>query len=270
MQASQKIYYKTDEEIELIRHSCLLVGLAHAEVAKYLKPGVNTMTLDKIAEEFICDHNATPAFKGYQNFPATLCISINEQVVHGIPGKLELKCGDIVSIDCGVKCNGFFGDSAYTYCIGEVDEQRRKLLLVTKASLHKGIEQALNGARLGDISFAIQQHVETNGFSVVRELVGHGIGRQLHEAPEVPNYGKRGHGVKLLDGLVLAIEPMVNMGKRQVKHLSDGWTVVTLDNKPSAHFEHTIVIRKKEAEILSTFAFIEESVKNNAELGELN
>lgn len=263
---AHKIYYKTNEEVELIRHSCLLVSYTHAEVAKHIRSGIKTIELDKIAEQFIRDHKAIPGFKGYRNFPYTLCISVNEQVVHGMPGKYELKNGDVVSIDCGVIANGFYGDSAYTYCVGEVREEVKRLLLVTKESLYKGIEQAFEGNRLGDVSFAIQRHVESNGYSVVRELVGHGVGRQLHEAPEVPNYGRRGQGIKLLEGLVLAIEPMVNMGKKEVRHLNDGWTVVTADKKPSAHFEHTIAIRKKSADILSDFAVIEKSVKNNTEL----
>lgn len=270
MSKSKKIYYKTEEEIELIRHSCLLVAKTHAEVAKKIRPGIKTILLDKIAEEYIFDNKAKPAFKGYQGFPFTLCISVNEQVVHGFPGNYELQNGDVVSIDCGVEANGFFGDSAYTYCVGEVKPDVFQLLKITKESLYKGIEQAIEGNRLGDISFAIQQHNESNGFSVVRELVGHGIGRQLHEAPEVPNYGRRGQGVKLIEGLVLAIEPMVNMGKRNITHLDDGWTVITSDKKPSAHFEHTITIRKKQADILSSFELIEACVKNNAELTALN
>lgn len=270
MASERKIYYKTSEEIELIRYSCLMVSKTHAEVANYIRPGVKTIKLDQIAEEFICDNKALPGFKGYRGFPYTLCISVNEQVVHGMPGNYELKNGDIVSIDCGVIANGFYGDSAYTFCVGEVRDDVKHLLAVTKESLYKGIEQAVEGNRLGDISFAVQRHVEANGFSVVRELVGHGVGRQLHEAPEVPNYGKRGQGVKLIGGLVLAIEPMVNMGRKEVKHMNDGWTVITADKKPSAHFEHTVAIDKKKADILSTFEFIEKSVKNNAELTGIN
>lgn len=270
MTNERKIYYKTSEEIELIRYSCLIVSKTHAEVASHIRPGVKTITLDQIAEEFICDNKALPGFKGYRGFPHTLCISVNEQVVHGMPSNYELKNGDIVSIDCGVIANGFYGDSAYTFCVGEVHDDVKRLLAITKESLYKGIEQAVEGNRLGDISFAVQRHVEMNGYSVVRELVGHGVGRQLHEAPEVPNYGKRGQGVKLISGLVLAIEPMVNMGRKEVKHLNDGWTVVTNDRKPSAHFEHTVAISKKTADILSTFEFIEKSVKNNAELTGIN
>ena len=239
--AKRKIFYKTEDEIELIRHSCRLVGQAHAEVAKIMRAGISTIQLDKIAEEFIRDNKAIPGFKGYNGCPYTLCISLNNEVVHGMPSQYELKEGDVVSIDCGVLSNGFYGDSAYTYCVGEVKPEVMKLLTTTKESLYKGIEQAVVGRRLGDISFAIQQHTERKyGYGVVRELVGHGVGRNLHEAPEVPNYGRRGKGIKLLDGLVLAIEPMINMGKKDVKRLNDGWTIVTSDDTPSAHYEHTI------------------------------
>src|ERR1051326_4673587 len=224
-------YIKTDEEIELIRQSSLLVGKTLAEVAKLIRPGVKTAELDKVAEQFIRDHKAEPAFKGYHGFPATLCISPNEQVVHGIPGKYELKEGDIVSVDCGVKKNGFFGDSAYTFCIGEVKDEIKKLLEVTKASLYLGIEQAVEGKRVGDISSAVQNYCESFGYGVVRELVGHGVGRELHEAPEVPNYGKKGSGMKLSEGMVIAIEPMVNMGVKEVKQWSDGWTITAKDGK---------------------------------------
>lgn len=266
----KKIFYKTDDEIELIRYSCQMVGRTHAAVAKFIRPGIKTIRLDAIAEEYIRDNNAIPGFKGYGNFPSTLCISVNEAVVHGIPGNYELKEGDIVSIDCGVLANDFYGDSAYTFCVGEVDEEVMKLLSVTKASLYKGIEQAQVGKRLGDISFAIQQYTERqHGYSVVRELVGHGIGRELHEAPEVPNHGKRGRGVKLLERLVLAIEPMINLGNKKIERLDDEWTIVSADRKPSAHFEHTVAIRKNKADILSTFEYIEESIKNNAELTEI-
>ena len=266
----KKIFYKTDEEIELIRYSCQLVGRTHAAVAEFMRPGITTSKLDTIAEEFIRDHDAVPGFKGYRNFPSTLCISVNEAVVHGIPNNYELKEGDIVSMDCGVLANGFYGDSAYTFCIGEVGEDVMGLLRVTKESLYKGIEQAKVGKRLGDISFAIQQYTERqHGFSVVRELVGHGIGRELHEAPEVPNHGKRGRGVKLMERLVLAIEPMINMGKKKIEHLDDNWTIVSADRKPSAHFEHTVAVRKDKADVLSTFEYIEEAIKNNAELSEI-
>jgi methionyl aminopeptidase len=252
------LYYKTNEEIELIRESSLLVGKALAEVARIIKPGLTTLDLDKVAEEFITDNNALPAFKGYHGFPNSLCISVNDQVVHGIPGKYELKDGDIVSVDCGVLKNEFYGDSAYTFTVGEVKPEVLRLLEVTKECLNKGIEMAVEGKRVGDISFAIQEHAEKNGYSVVRELVGHGVGRKLHEAPEVPNFGKRGSGPKLQNGLVIAIEPMINLGKKGVRHERDGWTITTADRLPSAHFEHTIAINKGKADVLSTFRYIEE------------
>lgn len=260
------IFYKTEDEVSLIRHSCQLVGQTHAAVVPFMKPGVTTARLDQIAEEFIKDNKAVPSFKGYNGFPNTLCISVNDMIVHGIPGAYQLRDGDIVSLDCGVYCGGYHGDSAYTYCIGEIELETRNLLLTTYECLYKGVEQAICNKRIGDIGFAIQQHAESRGFSVVRELLGHGIGRKLHEEPQVPNYGKRGSGVKLLEGLVLAIEPMINMGKRDIKHDKDGWTIRTIDKKPSAHYEHTVVVRKNKAEILSTFTFLEEAVKNNAEL----
>lgn len=252
------LYYKTKEEIELIRESSLLVGKTLAEVAKVIKPGVTTLSLDKVAFEFINDHKAIPAFLNYNGFPNSLCISVNSQVVHGIPGKYELKDGDIVSVDCGVIKNKFFGDSAYTFAIGDVKPEILNLLKVTKESLYKAIEVAVVGKRIGDIGDAVQVHAETNGFSVVRELVGHGVGQSLHEAPEVPNYGKKGTGLKLQDGLVIAIEPMINMGKKAIRQHNDGWTITTADNMPSAHFEHTIAIGKNKADILSSFEFVEE------------
>ena len=268
--AKKEIFYKTDDEIALIKHSCQLVGKTHAEVAMRIKPGLKTIVLDQIAEEFIRDNQAVPSFKGYSGFPHTLCMSVNDAVVHGMPSNYELKEGDIVSIDCGVYANGFHGDSAYTYCVGEVNPATRQLLEVTKAALYKGIEQAVAGRRLGDISFAIQQYTEKkHGYGVVRELVGHGVGRKLHEGPEVPNYGRRGKGIKLLSGLVLAIEPMINMGKKDIQRLEDGWTIITADNTPSAHFEHTIAVRKDRAEILSTFDYLEKAIKNNTELTEI-
>lgn len=256
------IFIKTQEEVELIRKSSLLVAKAHAEVAKMIQPGVTTLQLDKRAEEFIRDNGGTPAFKGYNGFPNTLCVSPNEQVVHGIPNDTPLEDGSILSVDCGVLMNGFYGDSAYTYSIGKIDEETKLLLQITKESLYKGIEQAVEGKRVGDVSYAIQQHAEANGYGVVRELVGHGVGESLHESPEVPNYGKRGNGPKLQDGMVIAIEPMINMGDRKIKQHSDGWTITTLDNKPSAHFEHTIAIRKGKADILSSFEYIEEVLNN--------
>jgi methionyl aminopeptidase len=255
--------YKTQEEIELIRESSLLVAKTHGAIAGLIKPGVTTEALDKIAEEFIMDNGGVPAFKGYGGFPNTLCMSPNAEVVHGIPNSKALKDGDIISVDCGVLMNGFYGDSAYTYTVGEVAEETKQLLKVTKESLYKGIEQAVVGKRLGDISFAVQQKAHEYNYGVVRELVGHGVGRELHEEPQVPNYGSRGRGMKLKEGLVLAIEPMINMGTAKVKFLSDGWSVVTQDSKPSAHYEHTIAIMKNGPEVLSSFAFIEEELKKN-------
>lgn len=252
------IHYKSTAEIEVIRQSAEILSRTHAEVAKLVKPGVSTTALDKVAEEYIRDHGGAPSFKGYNGFPGSLCISINDQVVHGIPGSTELKDADIVSVDCGVFYQGFHSDAAYTYPVGTVSEQVRKLLKVTKESLYIGIEFAKSGNRIGDIGFAIQQYVEENGFSVVRELVGHGIGKTLHESPEVPNYGKRGRGTKLKTGLILAIEPMVNMGTRSIVQESDGWTIRTRDHQPSAHFEHTVAIMNGTPEILTTHKYIEE------------
>lgn len=256
------IYYKTEEEIELIKESSLLVAKTHAEVAKLIQPGVSTLVLDKIAEEFIRDNGGVPAFKGYSGFPNTLCVSPNEQVVHGIPTNDPIESGTILSLDCGVKKNGFFGDSAFTYEVGEVAKDVKELLKITRESLYKGIEVAVAGNRIGDIGYAIQNHAEKNGFTVVRELVGHGVGVNLHESPEVPNYGKRGRGIKLHEGLVIAIEPMINMGVKEINQLNDGWTIKTADLKPSAHFEHTIVVRKGKAEILSSFDCIDKVLKN--------
>ena len=258
---AKDLFYKTKEEIELIRVSSLLVGKALAEVAKVIKPGVTTLSLDKVAEEFIKDNQAIPAFKGYSGFPNTLCVSVNSQVVHGIPGSYELKEGDIISVDCGVVKNKYFGDSAYTFTIGEVKPEVLDLLRVTKESLYKAIEKAVVGNRLGDVSEAVQAHAEKNGFSIVRELVGHGIGQNLHEAPEVPNYGKKGSGLKLQEGLVIAIEPMVNLGKKAIIQENDGWTIRTADNLASAHFEHTVAIGKDKADILSSFDYIEEVLR---------
>lgn len=252
------IFYKTEEEIELLRESSLLVGKTLAEVAKHIRPGIETIVLDQIAEEFIRDHGAVPGFKGYNGFPFTLCISTNEQVVHGFPGPKPLLDGDIVSIDCGVLMNGFYGDSAYTFEVGEVSEEVKLLMQRTKESLYKAIEVAVVGNRVGDIGHAVQSYVEPFGYSVVRDLVGHGLGRQLHEKPEVPNYGRRGTGIKLKEGMVLAIEPMVNLGTRSVVQLQDGWTIRTADNKPSAHFEHDIAVGRDKADVLSTFEYIEE------------
>jgi methionyl aminopeptidase len=256
------IYYKTSEEIEILRKSNMLVAKTHGEIAKVIGPGVNTDRLDKIAEEFIRDNGGIPGFLGYDGFPGTLCVSINSTVVHGIPSGYELRDGDIVSIDCGVLMNGYYGDSAYTYAIGEIKPEVEKLLKVTKEALYLGIEKAVVGNRLGDISYAVQNHAESNGYSVVREMVGHGVGKKLHEKPEVPNYGKRGRGVKLKRGLVIAIEPMINMGKKEIYQEKDGWTVKTKDGKPSAHFEHTIAVGNGEADILSSFKFVEEVLNN--------
>lgn len=262
------IYIKTREEIELMREAALMVSRTLGIIAKEIKPGVEPVHLDKLAEEFIRDNGGVPAFKGYggsKPFPSTLCISINEAVVHGIPTNRPLKEGDIVSVDCGVKKNGFFGDHAYTFGIGEIKPEYRKLLDVTLECLYKGIEQARVGNRIGDISYAVQHHAESNGYGVVRELVGHGLGKNLHEDPEVPNYGKRGDGPKLKDGMVIAIEPMINLGKKNIKQLNDGWTIVTADGLPSAHFEHDVAIIDGKPEILSTFAYVEEAlgVKTN-------
>jgi methionyl aminopeptidase len=254
------IYYKTEEEIDLIRNSSLLVAKTHAEIAGLIKPGITTLALDKIAEEFIRDNGGIPAFKGYGGFPNTLCMSPNNQVVHGIPNDRVLEDGEILSVDCGVVMNGYFGDSAFTYEVGEVDAETKQLLKVTKESLYKGIEMAVSGNRIGDIGYAVQKHAESFGYGVVRELVGHGVGKNLHESPEVPNYGRRGRGAKLQEGLVIAIEPMINMGTRKIMQHNDGWTITTIDNKPSAHFEHTIVVRKGKAEILSSFEEIEKKI----------
>lgn len=256
-----KIYYKSPEEIELIRESSLLVSKTLAEVAKVIAPGITTLALDKLAFEFIKDHGAVPAFLNYGGFPNSLCISPNDQVVHGFPNEYVIKEGDLISVDCGVIKNEFFGDSAYTFSIGEVDAEKQKLCKVTQECLNLAIEKAVVGMRIGDIAFAVQSHAETNGFGVVRELVGHGVGVKLHEKPEVPNFGKRGSGAKLEEGMVIAIEPMINAGTAPVKFWSDGWTVTTRDNKPSAHFEHTVAIKKGKADVLSTFSLIEEVLK---------
>lgn len=257
------IYYKTEEEIELIRESSLLVGKTLAELAKVIKPGITTLQLDKIAYEFIKDNGGMPAFLNYDGFPNTLCVSVNAQVVHGLPSNYVLQDGDLVSVDCGVVKSEFYGDSAYTFGVGSISAEAEKLIQVTKECLYKGIEKAVVGMRIGDISAAVQEHAESNGYSVVRELVGHGLGRSLHEAPEVPNYGTKGKGIKLQDGLVIAIEPMINMGSRNIVTEKDGWTIKAADNKPSAHFEHTLVVRKGKADILSSFIEIEEVINKN-------
>ena len=255
------VYYKTDEDIELLRQSSLLVGRTLAEVAKHIQPGVTTLELDAVAEAFIRDHGGVPSFKGFNGFTGSLCTSVNEEVVHGIPRDRVLQNGDIISVDCGVYMNGFHGDSAYTFEVGEVAPEVRELLKVTKECLELGIAEAIEGNRLGDLGAAIQEHAESHNYGVVRDLVGHGLGRNFHEAPGVPNYGRRGNGMKMKTGLVLAIEPMINMGTRAVKQLKDGWTIVTADGKPSAHFEHDVAIGKGKAEVLSTFEFIEEVIK---------
>lgn len=253
-----KINYKSVEEIELIRESSLLVSKTLGEVAKVIRAGIQTIELNNLAETFIRDHGGVPAFLNYNGFPYSLCISLNDQVVHGFPGSYELQDGDIVSVDCGVVLNKFFGDSAYTFPIGEVNSETLKLLQVTKECLDRGVAKAIVGMRVGDISFAVQEHAEKNGYGVVKELVGHGVGYKLHEKPEVPNYGKRGSGAKLEEGMVIAIEPMINAGRAGVKFWSDGWTVSTVDGKASAHYEHTVAIKKGKPDILSTFSYVEE------------
>ncbi len=252
---------KTDEEVELLRLNNDLVSRTLAEVAKHIKPGVTTQKLDSIAEEFIRAHGAVPGFLGYNGYPATLCISVNDAVVHGIPSSYELREGDIVSVDCGTFLHGFYGDSAFTFPVGEVKPEVQRLLKVTRECLELGIEAAVAGGRVGDISYAVQSHAESNGYSVVRELVGHGIGRHMHEKPEVPNYGARGRGPKLVDGMAICIEPMINLGTKHVYQDLDGWTIRTRDGKPSAHYELAVVVRKDKAERLSTFKYIDEVLR---------
>ena len=256
------IYLKTEEEVELLRENNLLVSATLAEVGKHIKPGVTTLELDRIAEEFIRSHGAVPGFLGYGGFPNTLCVSVNENVVHGIPSNYALKEGDIVSVDCGTIMKGFYGDSAYTFGVGEIAPEVEQLLRVTKESLLKGVEQAVAGNRVGDISAAVQAHAEKYGYGVVRELVGHGLGRKMHESPEVPNYGRRGTGPLLKQGMVICIEPMINMGSKNVVFERDGWTVRTKDRKPSAHFEYAVAIRNGEADVLTDFSVIEEAIRN--------
>lgn len=261
------IHYKTKEEIELMRISSQLVSKTLAEVAKIIRPGISTFDLDIFAEQFIRDNGAVPSFKGYQDFPYTCCISVNDAVVHGFPVKDPLKEGDIVSVDVGVFKNGFHGDSAYTFAIGEIGDDLKQLLRVTKESLYRGIEKAVQGNRVGDIAFAIQNYTEKeHGYGVVRELVGHGLGRKLHEEPQVPNYGKRGTGAKLKEGMVIAIEPMINMGTKNVYHDKDGWTIRTEDGKPAAHYEHNVSIGKNKPDLLSSFTEIEAAEKANSNL----
>jgi methionyl aminopeptidase len=252
------LYLKTDEEVGLLKESNMLVSRTLAEVAKYIKPGVTTLFLDSIAETFIRDHHAIPAFKGYGGFPKTLCTSVNDEVVHGIPSDYRLREGDIISVDCGVILNGWVGDSAFTFAVGEVKKEVKRLMDFTRASLEEGVKAAVAGNRVGDISAAVQEKAESGGYSVVRELVGHGLGKKMHESPEVPNYGKRGTGPKMEKGLVICIEPMINLGKKETFQMDDGWTIKTADGKPSAHFEYAVAVNKGKADILTTFEFIEE------------
>jgi methionyl aminopeptidase len=258
-----KIIYKTAEEVELIRQSAQLVSKTLGEVAKIIKPGVKTIQLDRLAETFIRDNGGVPAFLNFHGFPYSLCISPNDQVVHGFPGEHVLSEGDLISVDCGVVLNGFYGDSAYTFAIGEVSDEVKSLMQVTQECLIKGVEKAVVGMRVGDIGYAVQHHAEAHGYGVVKELVGHGVGAKLHEKPEVPNYGKRGSGAKLEEGMVIAIEPMINAGKAGVKFWKDGWTVSTVDGKASAHYEHTVAVKKGVPDVLSTFSYIEEVLAKN-------
>jgi methionyl aminopeptidase len=256
------ILIKTAEEIELMRMSNLLVSETLAEVARHIKPGVSTGELDRIAEAYIRDHGAVPGFLGYQGYPKTLCTSVNSEVVHGIPSeKVVLKEGDLISVDCGVIREEFYGDTAFSFEVGEISEKIRRLLTTTRECLFKGIEQAIEGKRVGDIGYAVQTHAESRGYSVVREMVGHGLGRHMHEAPEVPNYGRRGSGAKLKKGMVICIEPMINMGRRQISQDPDGWTIRAADNLPSAHFELAVAIDSGKADILSTFSYIDEVLR---------
>ena len=259
------IHYKSKQEIELMRESAQIVSKTLGLMASKIEEGVNLLTLDKLADEFIRDHDAVPGFLGLYNYPKSIITSVNEQVVHGIPTDRELKSGDIVGVDIGVLKNGFYGDHAYTFAVGEIGDDVTRLLKVTKECLDLGIAQLVEGNRIGDVSFIVQQHAETNGYGVVRELVGHGLGKKMHESPEVPNFGKRGRGSKINEGLVVAIEPMINMGTRRVVQLDDGWTIVTADKKPSAHFEHNVAVVGGKPEVLSTFEYIEKELqKKNA------
>lgn len=263
------IFLKTEDEIELLRQANLLVGKTLAELAKIIKPGVTTLELDKIAEEFIRDHGAIPTFKGFPNpyggpFPASICASVNDVVVHGIPTDVPLKDGDIVSIDCGTKLNGFCGDSCYTFLVGEVSDEVKALCKTTKEALYLGIEQAVVGHRLGDIGYAVENHCLSNSYGVVREFVGHGVGREMHEDPQVPNFGKRGSGPLLKNGLCIAIEPMITLGSRQIYMEADRWTIKTRDGKPAAHYEHSIAVRQGKADILSSFEEIEKVLGDKA------
>jgi len=262
------IYLKTDDEVELLREANLLVGKTLAELAKIIRPGVTTRQLDTLADTFIRDNGAEPTFKNFPNpygspFPASICTSVNEQVVHGIPNDIPLKDGDIVSVDCGTKLNGYCGDSCYTFAVGEIAPDVADLLRTTKEALYKGIEQAVAGRRLGDISYAVQSHCEAHGYGVVREFVGHGIGREMHEDPQVPNYGKRGNGIMLKSGLCIAIEPMLSQGVKDIYLQQDRWGIVTRDGKMAAHYEHTVCVRKGKADILSSFDEIEKIIQTN-------
>ena len=259
------IFLKSDEEIEFLRISNQIVAKTLAELAKIITPGVSTMQLNNVADEFIRDNGAVPNFLNYGGFPYSICASVNEQIVHGFPSeKVFLDDGDIISVDCGALINGFHGDSAYTFCVGDVKPEIKDLLRTTKESLYKGIEQAEEGRRLGDVGNAIQSYCEERGYSVVREMIGHGVGRKLHEAPEVPNYGRKGNGIMLKSGMTIAIEPMINLGSRHLVFEKDGWTTRTLDRKPSAHFEHSVAIRRGKADILSSFEYVEQVLGNKA------
>jgi methionyl aminopeptidase len=256
------LYLKTDEEVGLLKESNMLVSRTLAEIAALIKPGVTTLYLDSIAESFIFDNGATPAFKGYGGFPNTLCTSVNEEVVHGIPSGYVLREGDIISVDCGVILNGWYGDSAFTFPVGAITEEVRRLLDYTRASLEEGVKEAVIGNRVGDISYAVQNKAESGGYSVVRELVGHGLGRKLHEPPEVANWGRQGAGPKMEKGLVICIEPMINLGKKETLQMRDGWTIKTADGKPSAHFEYAVAVDKGKAQVLTTFEFIDKVLNN--------
>ena len=257
------VHLKSERDIETMRESALIVGQTLAEVAKLIRPGVSLTSLDKVAETFIRDHGATPSFKGYEGFPASLCLSVNDVVVHGIPSHKELREGDIISVDCGAYKNGFHGDYCYTFEVGHVSEEIHLFCERTKESLYKGIEQAVEGNRIGDIGHAVQSYVESFGYSVVREMVGHGCGRHMHEKPDVPNYGKKGAGVRLRKGMVICIEPMINLGHHKIIIEKDGWTTRTADGLPSAHFEHMVAIRENGPEVISTYRYIEEVLKKN-------
>ncbi len=251
------LYIKTDEEVGLLRESNLLVSRTLAEIASVIRPGITTLYLDEIAETFIRDNGAIPGFKGYGGFPNTLCTSVNDEVVHGIPSGYILKEGDILSVDCGVILNGWYGDSAYTFAVGEIKDEDRRLLDFTRASLEEGVKAAIAGNRIGDISYAVQTKAESGGYSVVRELVGHGLGKKLHEQPEVANWGRKGTGPKMERGLVICIEPMINAGSKETVQMSDGWTIKTADGRPSAHFEYAVAVDRGKADVLTTFEFIE-------------